>query len=110
MRWPWVSRLAYDVVSDECARLRRVNDELTDHLARLVRVEHGLPERKTEPRKVVPMPPEIRELIDRWGTGPTRNAQMMAAQKLHAELVASGADPFNAWRKVKVQLESVREP
>lgn len=62
MRWPLVSRRAFDVLLDERDRLRVVNDELTSHLVRMHRVEHGVAE---TPRKLKP-PPEAmpRSLVE----------------------------------------------
>jgi len=48
--WPWVSRLAYEQVASERDRLRAQNDALIEHLKRIDRAEHGMPELPRQPR------------------------------------------------------------
>jgi len=44
MKWPLVSRRAYDLLMDERDRLREQVDKLLDHIKRTDRVEHGMGE------------------------------------------------------------------
>jgi iron-sulfur cluster repair protein YtfE (RIC family) len=65
MKWPWVSRLAYEILRDERDRLREQNDGLMEHLKRVDRVEHGMTELPREPKRVLePMPQELVEFIN----------------------------------------------
>lgn len=73
MRWPWVSRRAYDVVLDELKRLRDRNDRLTDVLERIARREQGMPEvprdKRDPPEKI---PHAVKEVIRLWGNPATQ--------------------------------------
>ena len=69
MRWPWVSRLAYDCVCSERDILRRQVESMGDQLVRMKRVEMGMREvtpvakvEKVEPPKKIEVPPEVRRL------------------------------------------------
>lgn len=65
MKWPWVSRLAYDLLVDERDRLRAQNDDLLQTLKGIRRVGAGLKETPRKPKEQVqrePIPREIREL------------------------------------------------
>jgi hypothetical protein len=97
MRWPWVSRRAYDqVVAErdralemiimetvskqahemlqaECARIVEQNDRLIEHLTRMDRLEHGVTEEPRLPRKQIPpMPNEIRDYIKGFASDQVR--------------------------------------
>ena len=62
LRFPWVSRLAFDVVVDECERLRSQNGTLVEALTRLRRAETGLSETPKAPRAMVePIPADVLE-------------------------------------------------
>jgi hypothetical protein len=61
LRWPWVSRLAYETVADERDRLREKNDELMAHIVRMDRLEHGVGEVPRGPKK--PREPMPRRLM-----------------------------------------------
>ena len=64
MKWPWVSRRAYDVLESERDRLREQNDALFDHFKRMDRVEHKLGEAVRPPRpEPEPMPILVRNYI-----------------------------------------------
>jgi len=64
MKWPLVSRRAFDIVLDERDRLRARNDELHDSMIRIQRVRHGMKEApRPEPKPVVvQIPAEVRKL------------------------------------------------
>jgi hypothetical protein len=73
MKWPWVSRRAFDMVVEERDRLRVMNDQLMDHVKRINRVEHGLgelPRAKREP--IETMPKQLRDYIDGFASAPLR--------------------------------------
>ena len=64
MRWPWVSRRAYDAVVDQKDALLDQNSKLIDHLSRKSRFEAGMSETPRPPPKVrEPMPEVLRENI-----------------------------------------------
>ncbi len=74
MKWPWISRRAYDIVLDERDRLRAVNDQLTEHLVRMHRVEHGVAYTPRPPRAPVEEMPK--SLVDYFaGLGGTPTAK-----------------------------------
>ena len=105
MNWPLVSRRAYDAVLDERDRLRKVNDDLTDHLTRLVRTSNGLTERKIEPKAPDPMPREVQAAILKW-PGNTRTEIGGRAWKLHRDQLAQGMEREESWRKVLAFLQA----
>ena len=60
MRWPWVSRAAFDLLLDERNRLRKQNDDMLDSVTRVRRKEAGMPESSVRQREVVEdLPPEV---------------------------------------------------
>lgn len=71
MKWPWVSRLSYDLAVEtgnarladaqaQITQLREQNEKLTNHLVRMDRVEHGKPEEPRAPREPIgPIPPDL---------------------------------------------------
>lgn len=69
MRWPWVSRLAFDVVCAERDSWRAKAEVLTDAMLRLKRVEMGLrevprPAPKADLQKPVEVPEQVRRLYE----------------------------------------------
>ena len=81
MKWPWISRRAFDMVVEERDRLRVVNDQLTGHLVRMHRVEHGVAETPRPPKaksRVEEMP---RSLVDYFnGLGNASMAKQLSSQ------------------------------
>lgn len=64
MKWPWISRRAFDLVCEERDRLRVQVDSLLDHTKRMDRNEHGLHEIPREQKPPLdPAPPELSEYI-----------------------------------------------
>ena len=64
LRWPWVSRLAFDAVSAERDRLLAENARLLDHVTRMERADRGLSEVPRQPRPPMePMPRDLAEHI-----------------------------------------------
>lgn len=60
MKWPLVSRRAYDVVVEERDRLREKVDDLTGAVVRMQRWEKGMSETPRQPKKPTqPMPKEL---------------------------------------------------
>ncbi len=78
MRWPWVSRLAYDDLKERCVRLEQLVEqkdarigEVTSELVRLVRHQSGMSETPKPPRPAAdPMPASVEALI-RSGSNPS---------------------------------------
>lgn len=54
MRWPWIARVAYDDLREDRDHWRTLAERLQEHVARLERVTHGLPEREPPPRMKLP--------------------------------------------------------
>ena len=75
MQWPWVSRTAYDLLIDERDRLRENNDQFQDLFTRVARKQEGLPEVPRKPKVVdtEPMPVEVREYLEAFGSTEMRN-------------------------------------
>ncbi len=86
MRWPWVSRRAFDLAIDERDRLREQNLYLTDSVVRITRREAGLPEipRELKPPPD-PMPRALREHIESWASKATRDQEKRRAYALLKE-------------------------
>jgi len=85
MRWPWVSRLAYETVCAERDRLMAQNDTFVAHLTRMDRVDRGLSETARIPRAaLVPMSPELRGYIDAFASPAIRKAMRDQAYRRHA--------------------------
>ena len=80
MKWPWVSRLAYEIVIEERDRLRAGHDRLTSTLISMQRKSFGMKEQPIQPKSKEPewmteeFPPEIRELVDGWDSEQMRSA------------------------------------
>lgn len=98
MKWPWVSRRAYDLLENERDRLREQNDQLFEHLQRIDRVEHKLPETPRAPRRELePMPKPVRDHIDSFAD---RKIQAeMRKECLHRH--ANG----EAWEKIIADIQ-----
>ncbi len=92
IRWPWISRRAYDVVIDERDRLRAVNDQLMEHLTRMHRVEHGVAETPRAPKaKAEEMPKSLVDYFDGLG-----NASMAKQLKRETENLHKGGESWNS--------------
>ena len=84
LQWPWVSRRAYDVLLDERDRLRAVNDQLTEHLTRMHRVEHGVAETPRAPKaKVEEMPKSLDDYFNGLGNPSMAKQLRREATSLH---------------------------
>jgi len=84
MRFPLVSRLAFDVVAAERDHLRAENARLSEALTRIGRHEAGMTEEPRAPRPVVePMPESLKEHIAKWGSRDLRKQQTTEAYRRH---------------------------
>lgn len=84
MRWPWVSRRAYELLAEMLERERLRVDQLTDALIRLERKAAGLPERvpPTRPkREPEPMPSPLYDQIQGFANPSIRDFLMDQAFK-----------------------------
>lgn len=65
MKWPWVSRLAFELLERENERLNARLDQLIDHRKRLERVGSGIREEPASARRKRSdqIPQELRDLI-----------------------------------------------
>jgi len=108
MNWPWVSRLAYELVLRECERLqvelgttvaklaydtalderdrlREKNDELTGHLTRMDRIDRGLGENPKPPRAPIePMPKDLLEYCNSYASRSLAKNMRDVAYRRHA--------------------------
>lgn len=96
MRWPWVSRVAYDDMRDERDRLLALVERLTDQIVRIERRAHGMSELPAEPRKPRPkLPPQLVQAISAYESPHIRRmledrAMAMLAQDIPAsEILAA---------------------
>jgi hypothetical protein len=97
VRWPWVSRAAFDVVVDERDRLRGQVEKLQEHVIRMDRVEHGTSEVPREPRPAMePMPKELLEYCNSYGDARIRKTMRDAAFKQHRQGVP--------WSQIKLEI------
>jgi len=82
VKWPWISRLAFDLVCAERDQLRRQVDSLLDHTKRMDRNEHGLHEIPHEQReKLDSPPPALKAYINGFAFKGFRRQQWKAAYK-----------------------------
>ena len=94
MRWPWVSRRAYELLLEEREFLRGQIEALT----RISRASHGLPEEPRKPktkRPTDPVPVEILELIAGFGSGPVQS--MIRGQ---VETMREAGTPYGEIEKI----------
>lgn len=104
--WPWVSSRAYGVLEGQLERAEERADrlearlvEMTEHVSRLSRSSHGLPEKAPKPKPQEPMPEEIRLGIDAWDDPEVR-------KELRAKAFARYAQT-GSWDRVKAEMEVV---
>lgn len=84
MRWPLVSRLAFDVVVSERDHLRTENARLSESLVRIGRHEAGMAEQPRPARPPIePMPDTLKDYIAKWGSHDLRKSQTTEAYKRH---------------------------
>lgn len=104
--WPWVSSRAYAIQGEQLAREVARSDrleqrlvDLTEHISRLSRSSHGLPEKVPQPKPSEPMPEEIRLGIDAWDDPEVRRG---LRAKAYARYQQTGS-----WDRVKAEMEVV---
>lgn len=86
MRWPWVSRFAYDTLAAERDRLREDNAKLLDHVTRIDRREHGLPETvRPEREPMDAMPESLKLKIERFEDSRIQTTQTREAYRRRAK-------------------------
>lgn len=104
MRWPWVSRLALELVSQQRDRLEAENSvlakrvaELTDAITRMQRFNLGMPETPRKPAPPPePMPEDIQALVMAAGDPRIRAMQIQAAYHYR--------ERYGSWQRVRDEL------
>lgn len=77
MRWPWISRAAFDVVCADKDRLLTLVESLAARFYRLERVEAGLPEKEPQERtQAIPWDGELEHAVMAWGSHAAQQRQM----------------------------------
>lgn len=85
MKWPWISRRAFDLVEAERDRLAGQNDQLVDQLVRMERWKGGMTETPREPRKdMEPMPQDVYAYCQGFGDKRIARQTRNALLKRHA--------------------------
>lgn len=98
MKWPWVSRLAYDAVVNERDWLRIQLQVEQNHNTRIERKLMGLPEISPVTRKAIPpMPETLAEKIRQWGD---ENIQIDLTNR--ANNMARAGKP---WSQIEAKLD-----
>ena len=103
MKPPWVSRLAFDLVSQERDRLVEQNAALTDALTRVKRFETGMTETPRPPRRVIEPMPE--RLADHLAAGSNPGIRRMRRSH-YMQRVARG----ETWEEVEADVLAAQEP
>lgn len=88
MKWPLVSRRAYDQIADERDRLRQRNDELQDQLIRIARRNNRMSETTPKPRERKSrekIPDEVKAEIEAWDSPATQSLLKTRARQLFDE-------------------------
>ncbi len=84
MKFPWVSRRAYDLLFHQVERLETQNDKLVEDSTRQRRFEAGMTETPRPERKPTePMPYELTQHIKGWGGADTQRMQRNQAYRRH---------------------------
>jgi predicted transglutaminase-like cysteine proteinase len=98
MRWPWVSRLAFDAVCNERDYLRAELSKQREHAVRLERAATGLSELQPQKRKTLErMPEDVAKLINMMGDENIRATEEAKAYNL--------ALKKGSWEPVRQKLE-----
>jgi len=85
IRWPWVSRLAYDQLLVDNEYLKTRLEVVFDQSMRIRRFESGLAETPRPVKAIVEsMPPALYQYINGWKSESTRREQRAQAYRRHA--------------------------
>ena len=101
MRWPWVTRMAFELVQEERDRLRQQCDRLLDQLTRIQRKDRGMSETPMEdgpgagPVATGPMPEEIQRFIMGFASEVTRSQLTEEVRLLRQD---------HTWREIHAKL------
>lgn len=126
MKWPWVSRLALELVREERDRLRLLNDKLIEATERLARRQAGMSELPRQPspvpKKREPIPDRIEEVIGLFASEAVRvnlreqlhirRAHGDSWEMLEQELLRQTgpvAEPEPVWAREPEQAEGTEE-
>jgi len=111
MKWPWVSRRAYDLVVEERDYLRQQVERLQEHHQRIDRIEHGVaevPRRERPPMQ--PIPKSFLDKLNAWASPAICKANRDAAFRRHAQGVSWDVIEVEYDRKVVGGEEPEEEP
>lgn len=100
MRWPWVSRSAFELLLDERDRLRARNDHLEDSLIGIQRVRHGMRETPRPAKQThapEPIPEQVRAIYEGFNSKAVRDDIARQCRELRA-----GGTP---WVEIQRALE-----
>jgi len=99
MKWPWVSRRAYDLALEELHRLREQNTGLYEHFKRMDRTEHGLGEVPRPARTAIEaMPETIQEYISGFAGQQTQKQMRDQCWRRHGR--------GEAWASIEADLQA----
>ncbi len=103
MTWPWVSRLAYDVVVEQ-------NTKMLDELLKIRRREAGMPEHprpapRPEAQEPAEIPDEVEELICEFQSEGVR----VILREQYCIRVANGSTPEKLYSELMRQLGGPEE-
>jgi hypothetical protein len=105
MKWPWVSRLAYEAVCSERDRLVAENGELREHLKRTDRHAQGMSEVPRAPKpELGQMPNELRAHIMKFQTGAIAAQMMRESWRRRYR-----GDPWDVIKREMMQVQSIEE-
>jgi hypothetical protein len=100
MMWPWVSRLAYNLLVEERDRLRAKNDSWEDHVRRIDRKDKGMTELPVEKKAPTePIPPDLAYVIDKFSSETTRQSLRNQARIAHQR-------ENKKWSEIQAELEA----
>ena len=99
MKWPFISRTAYDLLINERDRMREQVDDLQDHVQRITRRQEGMTESPREAKRPIEaIPPELEAIIMRFGSEQTRTDMRNQAR-------ISRHRDARAWSEITAELE-----
>ena len=103
IHWPWVSRLAYDLVVEQ-------NSKMLDELLKIRRREAGMPEQprpspRLEAQGPIDIPDEVEDLISGLQSESLRNG----LREQYRIRIANGATPERLYSELSRQLDEPEE-
>lgn len=84
IRWPWVSRLAFDLVCAERDRYIAMLDRFATANVRIERAKVGLPEVEKDPKRPDPMPSTLRDKCMKFGSALSQQNMLSLCERRHS--------------------------